>query len=78
MPHTIIRTGDVNLMNADDPGAFARAVDTLRKADVASPFRVLPVSAAVAAPEDNEGFYAAPAAGRADPGRIPRRVSLTT
>ena len=67
MPHTILLTGDVNLMNVDDPAIpFARVVETFRKADVA--FANLecclyqpPARHSVA----NEGFYAAPAAGRA-------------
>jgi poly-gamma-glutamate capsule biosynthesis protein CapA/YwtB (metallophosphatase superfamily) len=67
MPQTIILTGDVNLMNVDDPAVpFARVVETISKADVA--FANLecclyqpPARHSVA----NEGFHAAPLAGRA-------------
>ena len=67
MPHTMIFTGDVNLMNVDDPAVpFARVAETLKRADVA--FANLecclyqpPAGHSVA----NEGFYAAPSAGRA-------------
>jgi poly-gamma-glutamate synthesis protein (capsule biosynthesis protein) len=67
MPHTLILTGDVNLMNVDDPAVpFARVIDTLKEADLRfanlecclySP----PAERSVA----NEGFYASPATGRA-------------
>jgi poly-gamma-glutamate synthesis protein (capsule biosynthesis protein) len=63
----MILTGDVNLMNVDDPAVpFARVTDTLKAADAA--FANLecclyqpPARHSVA----NEGFYATPAAGRA-------------
>jgi poly-gamma-glutamate synthesis protein (capsule biosynthesis protein) len=63
----MLLTGDVNLMNVDDPAVpFARVVETFRNADVI--FANLecclyqPSSRHSVA---NEGFYASPAAGRA-------------
>lgn len=67
MPHTMILTGDVNLMNVEDPAVpFARVVDTFRKADVAfANFECCLYQPPSRHSVANEGFYAAPAAGRA-------------
>ena len=67
MRRTFLLTGDVNLMNVTDPAVpFARIVGTLHSADVL--FCNLECCL-YAAPADrsliDEGFYAAPAAGRA-------------
>jgi poly-gamma-glutamate capsule biosynthesis protein CapA/YwtB (metallophosphatase superfamily) len=67
MQRTLIFTGDVNLMNVTDPAApFARVVDVLHGADVL--FGNLECCLYAPAGERSvldEGFYAAPAAGRA-------------
>jgi len=67
MRRTLIFTGDVNLMNVTDPAApFARVIDVLRGADVL--FGNLECCLNAAPGERSvldEGFYAAPAAGRA-------------
>ena len=67
MRRTVLMTGDVNLMNVTDPGVpFARICDTLRGADVL--FGNLECCLYDPGSErsaSDEGFYAAPAAGRA-------------
>ena len=67
MRRTLIFTGDVNLMNVTDPAApFARVIDVLRGADAL--FGNLECCLYAAPGERSvldEGFYAAPAAGRA-------------
>lgn len=67
MRRTLVFTGDVNLMNVADPAApFARVVDVLGRADVL--FGNLECCLYAAPAERSvldEGFYAAPAAGRA-------------
>jgi len=67
MPHTMILTGDVNLMNVDDPAVpFARVVETFGKADVAfANLECCLYQPAAGHSVANEGFYAAPGAGRA-------------
>jgi poly-gamma-glutamate capsule biosynthesis protein CapA/YwtB (metallophosphatase superfamily) len=67
MGHTLMFTGDVNLMNVIDPAApFARVADTLARADCV--FGNLECCLHTPAGERSlmdEGFYAAPAAGGA-------------
>jgi len=67
MPRTLQFTGDINLMNVTDPAVpFARVVDVLRGSDVL--FGNLECCLYQAAGErslSDEGFWAAPAAGRA-------------
>jgi len=67
MNHTLMFTGDVNLVNVADPAApFARVADTLARADVV--FGNLECCLYTPAGERSlidEGFYAAPAAGGA-------------
>ena len=67
MPQSVILTGDVNLMNVDDPAVpFARAAETLRRADVAfANLECCLYQPAAGHSVANEGFYAAPAAGKA-------------
>jgi poly-gamma-glutamate synthesis protein (capsule biosynthesis protein) len=67
MAHTILLTGDVNLMNVDDPAVpFARVVETFRMADVAfANLECCLYQPAAQHSVANEGFHAAPAAGRA-------------
>ncbi len=67
MQRTLLFTGDINLMNVTDPAVpFARVGETLRGADVL--FGNLECCLYQAAGErslSDEGFYAAPASGRA-------------
>ena len=67
MPFQLLLTGDINLMNVEDPRApFARAVSTLKGADVR--FANLECCFYQPAGErslGDEGFYAAPATGEA-------------
>lgn len=67
MRRNLVLTGDVNLMNVTDPAApFARVADVLRRADVV--FGNLECCLYAPPGErslQDEGFYAAPAAGRA-------------
>lgn len=67
MRRTLIFTGDVNLMNVTDPAApFARVANVLRGADVLFGNLECCLYAAPAQRSlTDEGFYAAPSAGRA-------------
>ena len=62
----MILTGDVNLMNVDDPAVpFARVGDTLRAADLVFSNLECCLYRPAGHSVDNEGFYAPPAAGEA-------------
>lgn len=67
MRRTILLTGDVNLMNVTDPNVpFARVAEVLRSADVLFGNLECCLYAGPAKRSlSDEGFYAAPAAGRA-------------
>ena len=67
MRRSLVLTGDVNLMNVTDPAApFARVADVLRGADVLfGNLECCLYAAPAQRSATEEGFYAAPAAGRA-------------
>ena len=60
----MILTGDVNLMGVDDPAVpFARVAEEFRAADVVFSNLECCLYEPAAHSHDNEGFFAAPAAG---------------